>query len=318
MKPNLLIASVTLLLLTGGVASASPPVGPVLRLAAASEAELFKLGFDQSTENDHAKAIETFSELLKLNPRHMMALRLRGDNYAALDNHAAALADYEQTLALDASDDNRVRVQIGRGEVYLRQKLFDKALAEFDPAIRTLAGLDATAKMAYLHRAHFGRARVYAAQGKTELARADFGLITSNRFSALKTYFEEQARFETSVRQAAEAQVKLAIQKIEQQDLKGAKAALDECLRVEPQALPCYVYRAQLQIRQGAPEPALKDLDRALALNPKEPQLYYLRALIYANTGKRDSAITDLRQALKLKPDYKEAADGLRQMGVAP
>ncbi|MEZ0371710.1 MAG: tetratricopeptide repeat protein [Candidatus Sericytochromatia bacterium] len=317
MKLSLFVTLVALALLSGG-AHAGPAA--VNRLAATSEADLFKQGLEQTSLKAYAEASKTFSEVLKLNPKNLDALSYRAHCYVVLANYAAALADYERMLTLGPAGYNKVRVLIGRGEVYRQQNKLDLALADFEQAIHTVSGLnlDPMSKSGYLDEARFGRAQIYAAQGKTELARADFKLITANLILRRQEYVDAYSRFEAKIRQEAEAQVKLAMQKGEQQDFNGAKAALDECIRLEPRAQSCYVYRAQVQIRLGAPEPALQDLNSAIELNRKEPQVYYLRALVYANTGKQELAIADLRQALKLKPDFKEAADGLRQMGVTP
>jgi tetratricopeptide (TPR) repeat protein len=75
-----------------------------------------------------------------------------------------------------------------------------------------------------------------------------------------------------------------------------------------------YVYRAELNLKQGRPEPALADLNIAISKKPAGiygARAYYYRGTINETRGKTAAAIADYESANKLVPGHYESTQRL-------
>lgn len=62
--------------------------------------------------------------------------------------------------------------------------------------------------------------------------------------------------------------------------------------------------RGSLYVKKGDLEKGLADYNEAIEKHPDEPQPYYYRALVWNQKKEYDKAIADLNEALKIYPDY--------------
>ena len=122
----------------------------------------FSRGIDRLHGGNWKEALSDFTEAIKLRPEVAIGYRFRSYAHADSGNVLRAIADLDEAIRL-APDE--VQSYYDRAQFLLRQKLFDEALAdcrkglELDPARADLIAL---------------RGRVYAAQGDSEKAEADF------------------------------------------------------------------------------------------------------------------------------------------------
>ncbi len=78
---------------------------------------------------------------------------------------------------------------------------------------------------------------------------------------------------------------------ITEQDVAGARAALDRAVALNPNAATAYAYRALVLAIAGEPEPAIENATRALRLSPLDPTSYLPQmALVIARIGLRQYA----------------------------
>ncbi|MBI4591035.1 MAG: hypothetical protein HY725_19585 [Candidatus Rokubacteria bacterium] len=78
---------------------------------------------------------------------------------------------------------------------------------------------------------------------------------------------------------------------ITEQDVAGARAALDRAVALNPNAATAYAYRALVLAMAGEPEPAIENATRALRLSPLDPTSYLPQmALVIARIGLRQYA----------------------------
>ena len=70
----------------------------------AQEQDLFKVGLNYFKSQKFDKAIENFTKVLELNPKNLMALKVRGAAYAASNNLEKAINDWNKVLELDPND----------------------------------------------------------------------------------------------------------------------------------------------------------------------------------------------------------------------
>lgn len=91
------------------------------------------------------------------------------------------------------------------------------------------------------------------------------------------------------------------------EDMKGARVALDEAIKLQPDYAEAYLYRALVTYENGGVKASRADFEFALKLRPnyKEAHRYFGEAL--AEGGEIDAAIEHYQAALAIDPDYPDA-----------
>jgi len=118
-------------------------------------------------------AFAALDEAIRLDPKNVDALRVRGYGYRQKNQYDSALADYGKALEIAPADS---RIYFLRSKVYVEQKDYDKALADLSDVIR----LEPDDKDAYSERAE-----IYRKLGKNDLAEAD-----DKKYRELSGYIE--------------------------------------------------------------------------------------------------------------------------------
>jgi tetratricopeptide (TPR) repeat protein len=67
-------------------------------------AVVLQMGTFYGSEEEHEKAVEMYTKVLEMEPANKVALRLRGDAYLSLGEHAEAIADLEKAAELMPDD----------------------------------------------------------------------------------------------------------------------------------------------------------------------------------------------------------------------
>lgn len=306
-----------------------------------------------------SEALVEINKALALAANNKDAVLLRGHVYASLSRLDEAIADY--TTALTSADpQTKPTILTSRGEAYRKKGSFELAIKDLDAAIAaavaannvyskiealnakaevyrqqgkvadaltiyqtaiTTAGDDYIAKI-YLIDTYLRRAKIYAGQGKTDLAKAD--LISLLKISPKS----EEAKAEvaklngtangptsakTARQWAAEGQRAGAARKFDE-----AVKAFSECIRLEPAKFECYAFRGAMLGLNGSLAGSQADFEKALKLGNNNPGIYFMRSQMYVQLGKKPEAIADLRQVLKLAPGNAQAIKALEQLGVKP
>jgi tetratricopeptide (TPR) repeat protein len=128
----------------------------------ASAAERSQAALDQAKaaleRMDFDRAITTFNEALRLDPKNALAFHYRGSTFYFMKDLDRAIADYSQAIRLEPRSAITFNM---RGLAYVGRNDFDKAIADYDEAIR-LEPLSATGfgnrGIAYFHKSDFDRA----------------------------------------------------------------------------------------------------------------------------------------------------------------
>ena len=194
----------------------------------------------------------------------------------AAGNYDLAIDYYTRCLkSVDLSIGNQAIFYNNRGEVYYRKGEYDRAIADYDQALR----LDPDFAFAYN-----GRGSVYIRKGAYDRAIADidqalrldpdFALAYNNRGSA---YFHK-GEYDRAIEYLYD---------------------LEEIRKAWP-----YNGRGSVYYRKGAYDRAIADFDQALRLDPDYALAYNGRGNAYTGKGEHDRAIADFDQALRLDPDY--------------
>jgi tetratricopeptide (TPR) repeat protein len=244
---------------------------------------------------DEERAIADFESALSINPTHengpqaqavargsLVALLVRrADNEANRRRHAQAIAGYDRAIQLLPGEGP---LYLKRGIVLRRSKEFERAIADFDQAIRT-PGLPA----GFYAASHYQRANANLEQDQIEPAIADYNKAMV-RDPSNATYVHDRgwAYF-----------------------LKGAfdRAILDftDALRLRADWPLAYGNRGEAFLKTGDFDSAIADLSRALALDPQYTAAYTNRGLAYEAKGERALARADFTAALQAPTKYPDA-----------
>ena len=122
----------------------------------------FNMGYASDEKGDYDKAIEYYSEAIKLDPDESVTYNNRGKGYNEIGKYDKAIKDLNKAIELDVkysySYNNRGIAYYGRGE-------YDKAIEDYDKAIE----LDSV----YI-RAYRNRGLAYDKKGKYDKAIEDY------------------------------------------------------------------------------------------------------------------------------------------------
>jgi tetratricopeptide (TPR) repeat protein len=122
----------------------------------------FQQGVDASCQGDYDRAIASFTEAIRLDPKYVPAYVNRGNIYKSKGDCDKAIADYNESIRLDP---NHVPAYINRGLAYAARGRSDMAMADYNQAIL----LDPKSSLAYINRG-----LIYEAGGDYRKAFDDF------------------------------------------------------------------------------------------------------------------------------------------------
>ncbi|NJR21811.1 MAG: tetratricopeptide repeat protein [Richelia sp. CSU_2_1] len=106
----------------------------------------------------------------------------------------------------------------------------------------------------------------------------------------------------------------------EKGDYRGAIAAYDRALRIDPNYALAYNNRGNARSDLGDKQGAIEDFDRALRIDPNLSHAYYNRGLIRKALGDKQGAIQDFQKAANLYQwqreefYYQKALDRIREI----
>ncbi|MFZ5926770.1 MAG: tetratricopeptide repeat protein [Acidobacteriota bacterium] len=251
----------------------------------------------------YAEATHALRKGLELAPRFGTAWALLGMCEAELDNSEQALADIArgEQLGLGANLDFEVAVRIRAARLLISEGRFDEAMGKMyplskrnvnHPAIEEIMGLAALAVDRDPGALSPERREIVQLAGKAAWAGG-----TGRPEEALKGYDELVRRFP----KAPGVHNARALYLMES-DPKAALEGFLEEVRNTPDHWPALLMLANLQIRQGAPDEALKNLERALQLVPVSYRWICHASIGQAHltAGRLDQAIPRLEKAARL------------------
>jgi tetratricopeptide (TPR) repeat protein len=168
----------------------------------------------------------------------------RGWSYSEKDDHDRAIADYDEAIRLDP---NNALAFVNRGWSYERKGEYDRAIADYDDAIEA----DPKYSLAYNNRGW-----IRYLQGDPDRAIADY----------------------------------------------------TAAIRLDPKDPTAYINRCDAYNRKGEPDRAIPDCEAVIRLDPKGASGGYNgRADAYFRKGQYDRAIQDYDKAIKIDPDFGRA-----------
>ncbi len=191
-------------------------------------------------------------------------------------------------LAIKASPD-MPRPYLFEAGLYIRDKAYDKALADIDKAI----ALDGKSMDGYVLRQ-----QVYFAQGKTDLALADLDTLVA-------AHPDNGGYLNESCWQRATHNV----------TLDKALADCEAAVKAGPKVAAFIDSHGFVELRLGHYDQAIADYDAALALVPTEADSLYGRGVAKLRKGLTEAGQADLDAARKMSPKIDDTWAGY---GIRP
>jgi tetratricopeptide (TPR) repeat protein len=255
---------------------------------------------------DPAKAIASFSEAIRLGPRHAASWDNRGTARGMNGDHAGAVEDHTRAIELNP---NFATAHQNRGIARRAAGDAEHAIADFTRAIELNPSL---------HKAFANRAVLRHERGDQEGALADGGrAIALNGAYALSFEARGAAREETGDGDGALADYARAIEiepdnprvfarraalRMRTGDLPGAREDIERAIRCGEPYAGSFAIRGQLHGKTGNPQAAIADFTHAIELDPGAAAAYGLRAEARRATGDLDGALADCTEALARDP----------------
>jgi tetratricopeptide (TPR) repeat protein len=252
---------------------------------------------------------------LRPEPDFVWARLLRATAEGQLDEFEAAEEDF--TRVLGETDDTLARfvVLTNRGEMRLRRKRWEHAVADLRRAIELRPG----APEGYLNLAQaYGRhnqwdaaveeldkavacrpndPQLYHTRAKAQESRRDW--------QAARGDLEQAIAHEPRGERLASYHTELAGLQFRAREYNAALASCNHALRVQPGYAPAYRQRATTLLKQNHYREAGEALDRFLRTGTPKAEDYQARGLIHAGLRQYTKAVEDYGRALALRTDAK-------------
>src|SRR3974390_3350298 len=214
---------------------------------------------------------------------------------------------------------NSAEQKIARGAKSAMKGQFDRAIADFDEAIRLNPSADA----------FYNRANAYAELGESDRAIADFDkAIRLNPKSAAA--IEKRAAV-IAIKSGRGGEQTGAIADVDEATRLNAKDAgtladranayytkgdydraiadYDALIRLNPRDADALRNRGDAYRNKGNYDRAIADFDEVIRLNPKDAYAFNNRGVAYTKTGDYDRAIADFDEAIRLNPNFTSAIE---------
>ncbi len=237
-------------------------------------------------ENNYDKAIQSFNEVIKLQPNNAEAYNYRGDSYSRKRSFNAAMIDLNNAIKISP---DYYAAYNNRGYAYSRQGEYDLAIADFDIVIKQFEN----GSIRLRRYARFA----YNCTGFAYFCKGDLELAIENCSRAIKL----DGSYSTAYNYRG---LIYAAQKDYNQAINDHSTAI---YHNEGYALS-YNLRGLAHAGNGAYQEALKDYNEAIKLRRKKAHawIYLNRGSAYQEMGEIEQAIVDYDSAVRVCPKYKQ------------
>ena len=228
-------------------------------------------------EKDYSKAIEHYSNAIKLNPQMAGAYCNRGLAYSNNNEVERAIKDYNKAIEMNPEF---AEAYCNRGLAYSNNNEVERAIKDYNKAI------EMNPEFA---EAYFGRAIVYGEKEEFEPAIDDL-----NKAIELNPEF-------------AGAYCNRGLAYSNNNEVERAIKDYNKAIELNPEFTEAYLGRAIVYGEKEEFEPAIDDYNKAIELNPEFTEAYLGRGFVYFLKGEVERAIKDYNKAIELNPESAEA-----------
>jgi tetratricopeptide (TPR) repeat protein len=265
----------------GGVAAADVAEAPTAR---ASGNEETRMGFEAAKKGRHDQAIDHYTRAIQsggLAPERLAyVFKGRGLAYHKRGSYDRAVEDYDNAIRLKP---DYAEAFHSRGPAQYNRGFYDRAIADYDMTIRLKPGF----------------AQAFHSRGLAEQKRGSYGRAIEDYDMAirLRPDFAQAFHSRGIVRHGRGA-------------YDRAIEDYDNTIRLKPDYAEAYHNRGLAYDAGGAYDKAIEDYDSAIRLNPKRAATYANRGLGYYRKGLLEQARDDFSKAILLDPGLASAYFG--------
>jgi len=167
-----------------------------------------------------------------------------------------------------------------RGFAYFLEEEYDKAISDYDEAIRL------NPKLA---KAYFGRGFTYHKIGDYDKAVSDYSQAIRLNLKFADAYYYRGRVYHYK------------------EDYDRAISDYNQAIRLNPNDAEAYYKRGGAYLNKENYDKAISDYTKAIQLNPNNAEAYYERSFMYATKGDYQRVIADLESALRIDPYHTDA-----------
>ena len=258
-----------------------------------------------------AAAIAEANEVIRVRPDSTTARLILARGYASAGDHARAIADFDAAIRLRPDDPDALR---DRGTVHQARRDDARALKDFDESLRLDPDDPTTLNNRGLARLALGDTAGALAdlndaivrRPKSAVFRSNLGRI----YVRLGDLDKAIASFDTSLRldpRLAHAYRDRGDAHLAKGDRAKALADFDLALRLHPDDPYTLNDRGLALLGQGEPYKAVASFDEAIRLNPRSATLHFNRGWVYEQIGDTVEALAEYDAALRLDPKLESA-----------
>jgi tetratricopeptide (TPR) repeat protein len=222
---------------------------------------------------DTEKRLADYNRAIKLDGKHVKALRSRGLFYVTQKKFDEALADLNMVVELKPDDASSHEA---RGAVLFMQKKMEEAEKSFDKAIK----LAPKGHLAYVHRA-----RCRALRGETKTAIDDLDEAISLNGGALDALLLRARLY------------------LQTDETKLAMLDVEQTLTLRPNLPEALLMRASIRSADGQFSGAAADLEKVRKLLPKNAEVLLQLAMLYSAAKRQSQAIEVFNKVIGLEAD---------------
>ena len=220
------------------------------------------------------KAIEHFTNAIKLKPDFAETYKNRGVAYDFKGDYDRAIEDYSTMIKLTPND---AAAYNNRGNAYKNKGEYPHAIDDYTQAIQ----LNRRFAEAYNNRG-----AAYVQKDKPDLAIKDFDKAIELKDDYANAYNNRGAVYGS------------------QDDYERAISDYTQAIELNPDYANIYCSRGIAYANKGMTNCAIEDYTQAIALNPDHAEAYCGRGIAYGSQGDNTRAIQDYDKAIELKENY--------------
>ena len=265
----------------------------------------------EERDENFQKAVNHFTETIKLMPEFTDPYRCRGAAYNLKGEVEKAIANFTKAIEFEPDDAEAYR---NRGAAYTLKGEVEKTIADFTKAIEFEPD-DA--------EAYRNRGAAYTLKGEYDTAVEDCTKAIEFEPDDAEAYLNRGAaylrkgKFDAAIKDCTKA-IDLKPDYAGAYNNRGVAylrkgkfdAAIKDCTKaidLKPDYAGAYLNRGAAYTLKGEYDTAVEDCTKAIEFEPDDAEAYLNRGAAYAGKGEVSRAIEDYTKAIGLKPDYVAA-----------
>ncbi len=232
-----------------------------------------------STSEEQPEDISTINPEGKIDYKRSDKYFGLGIGYAIRGELDTAIEYFDKAIAFNPE---YASAYANRGNIYLQQSQWNKALADYNRAIEIYPKLSG--------RTYYNRGSIYNMRGKLAQALADYNMAIELKSHFYPAYFQRGNLH------------------LRQENWLDAVEDFEQAIELEPDQDQAYFGAGFGYLNMGEWDKAFEKYNQGIIINPNDGDAYFSRGFIHVYNGRKAKAIRDWSQAEKIFLEQKDFA----------